>query len=442
MNIQLSDHFTYRKLIRFTLPSISMMIFTSIYGMVDGFFVSNYVGAIPFASLNLVMPFIMILSAIGFMFGTGGTALVSMTLGMKDNKKANEIFSLLVYVLFGCGVCLALFGFTAAPQVSSILGATPQMMPYAILYIRISMISLPFFMLQNLFQSFLVTAECPKLGLKITILAGCTNMILDYVFVGRLGWGLAGAASATVMSEIIGGAVPLVFFFLPNSTTLRLGKTHMGGQAILKASTNGASEFLTNASTSLVGMLYNLQLLRYAGTNGVAAYGVIMYVNFIFASIFFGYTMGVSPIVGYHYGAAHVDELKGLLHKSTKMILIISFILTIFSEVGTTFLVRIFVGYDTTLMALTVHGFHLYSISYLTMGFNTFGSGFFTALNNGRISAFLSVMRTLVLQLIAIYILPLLLGADGLWLVTTTANTICFFLTIWTLRLNQDTYHY
>lgn len=442
MTIQLSDHFTYRKLIRFTLPSITMMIFTSIYGMVDGFFVSNYVGAIPFASLNLVMPFIMILSAIGFMFGTGGTALVSMTLGMKDNKKANEIFSLLVYVLFGCGVCLALFGFIAAPQVSSILGATPQMMPYAILYIRISMISLPFFMLQNLFQSFLVTAERPKLGLKITILAGCTNMILDYVFVGRLGWGLAGAASATVMSEIIGGAVPLVFFFLPNSTTLRLGKTHMDTQTILKASTNGASEFLSNAATSLVGMLYNLQLLRYAGTNGVAAYGVIMYVNFIFASIFFGYTMGVSPIVGYHYGADHVDELKGLLHKSTKMILIISFILTIFSEVGATFLVRIFVGYDTTLMALTVHGFHLYSISYLTMGFNTFGSGFFTALNNGRVSAFLSVMRTLVLQLIAIYILPLLLGADGLWLVTTTANTICFFLTIWTLRLNQDTYHY
>lgn len=442
MTIQLSDHFTYRKLIRFTLPSITMMIFTSIYGMVDGFFVSNYVGSIPFASLNLVMPFIMILSAVGFMFGTGGTALVSMTLGMGNKKKANEIFSLLVYVLFGCGVCLALFGALAAPQVSTLLGATKQMMPYAILYIRISMISLPFFMLQNLFQSFLVTAERPKLGLKITILAGCTNMFLDWLFVGHLGWGLAGAALATVISEITGGSIPLCFFFLPNSTTLRLGKTHMDTQAILKASTNGASEFLSNAATSLVGMLYNLQLLRYAGTNGVAAYGVIMYVNFIFASIFFGYTMGISPIVGYHYGAQHTDELKGLLRKSTIMILITSLVLTIFSEVGATFLVRIFVGYDAALMALTVHGFHLYSLSYLTMGYNTFGSGFFTALNNGRISAFLSIMRTLILQLIAIYALPLLLGADGLWLVTTLANTICFFLTIWTLSINREEYQY
>ncbi|MGN1389436.1 MAG: MATE family efflux transporter [Bulleidia sp.] len=440
--IQLSDHFTVKKMIRFTLPSIGMMIFTSIYGMVDGYFVSNYVGAVPFAALNLAMPFIMILSAVGFMFGTGGTALVSMTMGKGDKQKADEIFSLLTYLLFACGIVLGIIGYFIAPWVAEILGADAEMMPYAIQYIRINMIGIPFFMLQNLFQSFLVAAERPHMGLLVTILAGCTNMVLDWFFVGILGYGLGGAAAATVISQAVGGMVPFLYFLFPNSSILHLGKTRMDGAAVLKACTNGSSEFLSNCASSIVGMLYNHQLMHWIGTEGVAAYGVIMYVNFIFVGIYFGYSMGISPVVSYHFGAGNTDELKGLFRKSIRMILIAALALTALAELSSSFLVRIFVGYDPELFSLTVHAFRIYTIAFLFMGFNIFGSGFFTALNNGRVSAFLSAARSLVFQLIAIYLLPHLFGADGLWYVVIASDGLCLILTIWMWIRNQKEYGY
>ena len=440
--IQLSDHFTCGRLVRFTLPSITMMIFTSIYGMVDGFFVSNYVGAVPFAALNLVIPFIMILSAAGFMFGTGGTALVSMTLGMGDHKKANEIFSLLTYLLIACGTVLGLIGYMIAPWISRVLGSTDEMLPYAILYIRVNMIGIPFFMLQHLFQSFLVTAERPKLGLVVTILSGCANMALDWLFVGVLGLGLGGAAEATVISEVVGGVVPLVFFFLPNSTILRLGKTHMDARAVWKSCTNGSSEFLSNCASSIIGMLYNRQLMSYIGTDGVAAYGVIMYVNFIFVGIYFGYTMGTAPVIGYHYGAGNSDELHSIFEKTIRMMLIVSTLLTAAAELSAVFLVRIFVGYDPGLLELTVHGFRIYTIAFLFMGFNIFGSGFFTALNNGAVSAFLSVARSIGFQLTSIYLLPYLFGANGLWMVVVVSDGLCLILTIVMWAHYRKMYHY
>lgn len=440
--IQLSDHFTYRKLLQFTAPSIMMMIFTSIYGVVDGFFVSNYAGSVAFAGLNLVMPFIMVLSAIGFMFGTGGTALVSMTYGMGDRKRANEIFSLVVYVLIAIGLILAIIGFVAAPAVTDLLGATPEMRPYGILYIRINMAGQVQFMLQNLFQSFLVTAERPKLGLYVTLAAGFTNMILDWLFVAVFGWGLAGAAWATVISQTVGGIIPLIYFLRPNSTFLRLGKTHWMGDMILKAATNGSSEFLSNASSSFIGILYNYQLLAYAGSNGVAAYGVIMYVNFIFVGIYFGYSVGVAPVIGYHYGAGHHDELHGLLTRSLRMIGIAACSLTLIAQLAANLLASIFVSYDAELMALTVHGFRIYAIAFLFMGFNIFGSGFFTALNNGLISAVLSFARSLVLQLIAVYLMPFLFGMDGLWAVVLTADSVCILLTITMWVKNRKRYNY
>lgn len=440
--IQLSDHFTYGRLIRFTLPSIIMMIFTSIYGMVDGYFVSNYVGAVPFAALNLVMPFIMILSAVGFMFGSGGTALVSMTLGMGEREKANEIFSLITYLLIACGAVLGLIGYIIAPWISRVLGSTDEMLPYAILYIRVSMFGIPFFMLQNLFQSFLVTAERPKLGLFVTVLAGCANMVLDWLLVGVLGFGLGGAAVATIISEFVGGVIPLVFFWLPNSTILRLGKTHMDVGAVWKTCTNGSSEFLSNCASSIIGMLYNHQLMKYIGTDGVAAYGVIMYVNFIFVGIYFGYTMGIAPVIGYHYGAGNSDELHSIFEKTIRMMFIVSAALTAAAELLAVLLVKIFVGYDAGLMELTVYGFRIYSIAFLFMGFNIFGSGFFTALNNGAVSAFLSVVRSIGFQLIAIYLLPYLFGANGLWMVVVVSNGLCLILTIAMWVRYRKVYHY
>lgn len=429
VRIQLSDHFTYSRLIRFTLPSILMMIFSSIYGVVDGYFVSNYVGALPFASLNLAMPFIMILAAIGFMFGSGGTALVSMELGMGHPKRANEIFSLIIYVLIVSGTILSVIGFVTAAPVSRLLGATDEMLPYSVLYIRINMVGQVAFMLQYLFQSFLITAERPKMGLAVTIAAGVTNMFLDWLFVGVLGFGLAGAAWATVASQTVGGVIPLVYFILPNGTKLRIGRTHMDVRALIKVCTNGSSELLSNAASSLVGMLYNHQLLVYAGSNGVAAYGVIMYVNFIFSGIYFGYSVGVAPVVGFHYGAGNRDELKNVFRKSMKMIATAAITLTVLSQLCAALLVRIFVSYDENLMAMTVHGFRLYSVAFLFMGFNIFGSSFFTALNNGLLSAILSFMRTIVLQIASIYILPLLFGLDGLWSVIVVSDGLCLILT-------------
>lgn len=440
--IQLSDHFSYGKMIRFTLPSICMMIFTSIYGIVDGFFVSNYVGAVPFAALNLAMPFIMILSAFGFMFGSGGTALVSMRLGMGEKRRANETFSLLTYVLLVSGIVLGILGAMIAPWICRLLGATEEMMPYAVQYTRINMLSLPLFMLQRMFQSFMITAERPHMGLVVTVISGCTNMVLDWLFVGVFSWGLAGAAYATVISEYVGGLIPLVFFLMPNNSPLRLGKTHFHWHDIVKASTNGSSEFLSVSASSIIGMLYNLQLLRYAGTDGVAAYGVIMYVNFVFTGIYFGYTMGISPVIGFHYGAENEDELKNLFKRSAKMLITASVVITILSELASRLLVGIFVGYDPELMALTVRGFRIYSIAFLFMGINIFGSGFFTALNNGGISAMLSVTRSLGLQLISIYLLPYLLGTDGLWLVVVVSDGLCLLLTIYMLARYRKKYHY
>lgn len=440
--IQLSDHFTAGRMIRFALPSIGTMIFSSIYGMVDGFFVSNYAGAVPFASLNLAMPFIMILSAVGFMFGSGGTALVSMLLGMQKPKKANEVFSLLTYIVIGCGIVLGLFGFFIAPQMAQLLGATKQMEPYSVLYIRINMIGLPFFMLQNMFQSFFITAEKPKLGFAVTLAAGFTNMFLDWLFVGVIGFGLGGAAAATVISEMVGGIIPIVYFFKPSSSTIHLGKTHMDGKAVLKACTNGSSEFLSNCATSIVGMLYNLQLMKYLGSNGVAAYGVIMYINFIFVGIYFGYTMAMAPVIGYNYGAQNHKELKNLFRTSIKLFAIAAVTLTALSELTAPFLVKIFVGYDAELYALSVHAFRIYTIAFLFMGFNIFGSGFFTALNNGKISAILSVARSLVLELVSIYVLPLLFGADGLWCTVIAADGLCIILTVSMWVKYRNIYHY
>lgn len=440
--IQLSDHFTYGRLIRFTIAPIMTMIFTSVYGIVDGFFVSNYVGSLAFASLNLVFPFLMMISAIGFMFGAGGTALVSMQLGSGEEKKARESFSLLVYTVIVLGVALSCAGYYFAPNVSRLLGADDAMLPYCVLYLRINLFGIVFFMLQNMFQTFLIAAEQPKLGFFVTLLAGCTNMFLDWLLVGELRLGLAGAAWATVTSQMIGGIVPLFYFISPWAKQIRLGKTAFHLQVLLRSAGNGISEFLSNVSASIVGMLNNLQLLRYAGENGVSAYGVIMYVTFIFVAIFVGYSMGVAPVIGFHYGAENKPELKSLLKKSLLIILIANLLMTGIAELSATVLVKLFVGYDAALYALTVKGMQIYGIAFLVLGFNIFASSFFTALNNGVVSGILSVCRTLIFQLVMIYLLPYLFGTDGLWAVVIAVEGFGFLLSVIFLLGNRKKYGY
>ena len=442
--IQLSDHFTFGRLLRFTLPTMGMMIFTSIYSVVDGFFVSNFAGKTPFAAVNLIFPFLMIFSTVGFMFGTGGSAIVAKTFGEGDAKKANEYFSLFVYVTAVLGIILAVVGIIFVRPIAKLLGAEGAMLENAVIYGRIILCALPFNVLQFLFQSFFVTAEKPKMGLIVTMASGCTNMVLDAVLVILLPqqYKLAGAAVATALSQTVGGLIPLIYFAKKNSSILRLGRAPFVGKAVLKACTNGSSEFMSNVSMSLVGMLYNVQLLKYAGEDGVAAYGVMMYVSMIFSALFIGYSIGTAPIVGYHDGAMHYDELKSLLRKSLTIIGAFGIAMVIFGELMATTLARIFVSYDAALMELTVSGFRFYALSFLFMGYAIYSSGFFTALNDGVTSAIISFLRTLVFQVAAVLILPAILGIDGIWLSLIVAEFMAVLISAIFLVTKRNKYHY
>ena len=443
MKIQLSEHFTYNKLLRFVFPSIVMMIFTSIYSVVDGLFVSNFVGKTALASINLILPFLMGLSALGFMIGTGGSAIVAKTLGEGDPKRANSYFSMLVYVTAIGGIILALLGMLLVPSVASFLGAEGELLSNCILYGRISFISMPAFMLQNVFQSFFVTAEKPKLGLAVIITAGVTNMILDLLFVGILGFGLAGAAVATVCGEMIGGLFPVFYFSRKNSSLLRLGKTQFNGRILMQTCVNGSSELMTNLSSSIVNSLYNIQLMKFAGENGVAAYAAIMYVNFIFIAIFLGYSIGSAPIISYHYGAGNDGELKNLYKKSLQLVGSWGILLFILAQLLATPLAKLFVGYDSTLLAMTQTGFRIYSLVYIINGFNIFGSSFFTALSNGVVSAVISFLRTLVFQIGAVFILPIVFGGiNGIWSSVTVAELLTLCITITFFVRQRRKYHY
>jgi len=444
MRIQLSDHFTYGKLIRFTLPSIAMMIFTSIYGVVDGFFVSNFAGKTPFSAINIIWPFLMIMATVGFMFGTGGTAIVAKTFGEGNKEKANEYFSLFIYVAFALGVIFAIFGIVFIRPIAVMLGAEGELLENCVVYARIILTTLPFYVLQLLFQSFFPAAEKPQLGLVVTVSAGVTNMVLDAVLVTLLPqeYKLAGAAIATAMSQFVGGVIPLIYFFRKNSSILRLGKTTFDGRAILKACTNGSSEFMSNVSMSVVGMLYNIQLLKYAGENGVAAYGVMMYVSMIFSAAFIGYSIGTAPVISYHNGAQNYKESKGLFRKSLIMIGIFGIVMVAAAELSAIPLAKIFVGYDAELMALTVSGFRIFALSFIFMGFAIFSSGFFTALNDGLTSALISFLRTLVFQISAVLLLPMIWGIDGVWISIVVAEVMAVVISAVFLVLRQKDYHY
>ena len=442
MAIQLSEHFTYKKLLRFVLPSIVMMIFTSIYGVVDGLFVSNYAGKTSFAAINLIMPVIMGISALGFMMGTGGSALVAKTLGEGDKEKANDYFSMIVTSTIIGGIILSIIGEIFTPQLARMIGADETMINDSVTYGRVLFASLTAFMLQNVFQSFLVTAEKPNLGLLVTVLAGLTNMLFDYLMVGVFRWGVMGAGIATAMSQIVGGIVPLIYFMRKNNSLLRIKKFKFDGMALLKVCANGSSELMTNLSISIVNMLYNFQLMKLAGENGVAAYGTIMYVNFVFIAIFLGYSIGTAPVVGYHHGAGNTDELKNLFGKSLKLIGIFGVCLTVLAMFLSGTLSKIFVGYDEELFEMTSNAFRIYAISFLICGFNIYASSFFTALNNGIVSAVISFMRTLVFQILAVLVLPILLGLNGIWLSITVAEVLSLIVTITFLIKNKEKYHY
>lgn len=442
MNIQLSDHFTYRKLMHFCLPPIIMMIFTSIYGVVDGLFVSNFVGKTPFAAINLVMPFIMILGGFGFMVGTGGSALVAKTLGEGDSERANRYFTMMIKFTFFLGILLSILGIVFIRPIARILRATDEMLDDCVIYGRTVLIFNTAFMLQNTFQTFLAAAEKPKLGLYTTIAAGITNIILDALFIAVFKWGVAGAALATGISQCVGGVLPFIYFAKPNDSLLRITKTPVDAKIITSACINGSSELMSSISSSLVSMLYNLQLLKFAGENGVAAYGVLMYVQFIFIAFFIGYTIGTAPVISYHYGADNSSELKNMLRKSLIIMSTAGLVMMIAAQLFAAPLAGIFVGYDAELMSMTKHAFKLFAFSFILSGINIFVSSFFTALNNGAISAAVSFMRTLVFQMISVLVLPMFFKIDGIWFAITVAELLAFAVSCMFLVLKRKKYKY
>lgn len=442
MNISLSEHFTFKKLFLFTIPSIAMMIFTSVYGIVDGIFVSNIVGETAFTAVNFIMPVLMILGSVGFMFGAGGSALVSKTLGEGDRAKANRIFSLIVYTSFGVGVVLAVLGFIFMKSIAAALGASGEMLETCVIYGRIVASAIPMFMLQQEFQSLFITAERPKLGLVTTVAAGVMNMILDALFMAVFKWGVVGAAAATAISQIVGGVIPLVYFFRKNTSLLRLGKTKPDLRALGKTCSNGSSEFVAQGSMSVVNMLYNYQLIKYAGEGGVAAYGVMMYVNLVFLAIFIGYSVGVAPIVGYNFGAKNHAELRSLRRKSLFIIAVSSLLMVFAAQLSASGLAGIFIRDNPELREFTARGFRIFAILFTFAGINIFGSSFFTALNNGAVSALISFLRTLVFQISAVLILPLFWGSDGIFISVPTAELLSCVLTIIFLITKRKKYNY
>lgn len=442
MRIQLSDHFTYRRLLRFVVSPVLMMVCTSLYGIVDGFFVSNYVGKTPFAAVNLIMPILMGIGTIGFMIGTGGSAVVSMKLGEGKRELANRYFSMLIYSATAAGGLLSAAGFLFTPQIASALGAEGELLGHCIVYGRILFAAEPVFLLQNMFQNFFVAAEKPGLSLKMSVASGLTNMFLDYLFIGQFHWGIAGAAIATAVGQAVGGIVPVFYFAGKNDSLLRLTKTKFEKRVFLLSCANGSSEMVSNLSMSVVSILYNFQLMRLAGEDGIAAYGIIMYVNFIFQAIFIGYTIGAAPIVSYHYGAGNRPELKNLFRKSLVLMGIAGVGMTLLAEGFHAPLVGVFAGYDAALFDMTCRGFRIYAMAFVLMGINIWASAFFTALNNGVVSAVISFMRTLLFQIAAVWLLPLVWGLDGIWLAIVAAEVLAILVTVLFLIKERGRYHY
>ena len=442
MPIKISDHFTYKKLLIFVLPSVLMMVFTSIYGVVDGFFVSNYAGKTAFAAVNFILPFIMILGGMGFMMGTGGSALVAMNLGAGKKDRANRFFSMIIEFTVIMGVVLTVFGLIFLKKIAILMGATNDMLPFCLTYGRILLTFITFFMLQNLFQGLMVTAGKPQLGFAITVGAGVANMVLDFLFVGIFDWGVTGAAVATIISQCFGGIIPLIYFSFARNQELRFRIVKMEAGPILHACGNGSSELASNVSSSVVSIVYNAQLLKYAGENGVAAYGVIMYVAFIFIAMFMGYSIGAAPIISYHFGAGNHAELQNMRKKSMRIMAVSGVSMMLLAQLLAGTLARIYVGYDQALLTLTVRAFHIFTMAFILSGINIFTSSLFTALNNGPVSALISFMRSLVFELLSVLILPLVFGIDGIWSAISVAEIMAFIMSMSFMLKYKSKYNY
>lgn len=442
MRAQLSNHFTYRKLFSFVLPPIAMMLLTSVYTMVDGLFVSHFVGKTAFAAVNFVFPVVMLMAGLGSMFGTGGTALVAKTLGEGATNRAKRYFTQIILMAGIFGTLMGGLGCLQLLEICQLLGATSELLPDALIYGRIMLLFLPCCILQWTFQSLLITAEKAQLAFWLSVAGGVTNIVLDAIFMAGLGWGVAGAALATGLSQVVAGMVPVLYFLLPNNSLLQFRRTRFQPRPMLQACTNGASELVSSISGAVVGMLFNYQLIRYFGEDGVAAYGVVMYVSFFFVAIFIGYDMGSTPLLAYNHGAKNHTELRNLFRKSVTFVGACGTGLALLATLLARPIATLFVGYNEGLTLLTEHAFRVYGFSFALMGYNIFASGLFTAMNNGLISATISLLRTLVFQTAAILCLPLIFGTEGIWWAVAVAEVSSLACSAYFILKYRKQYHY
>lgn len=426
--VDMSAHFSIPDLLKYTAPSVGMMIFVAIYEVVDGFFVSNYVSSTALAAVNIAYPVFLILGTLGYMMGTGGSAIVARTYGEGNPQRANELFSLFVYASIAGGIAFTVIGIPLLPLLFTLMGAQGELLELSVAYGTILMFGLVLDVLQYIFQNLTMTAGKPKVGFWSTVAAGVTNIVLDALFVGVLGWGIEGAAIATVAGLAFGGLIPLVYFLLPNSSMLRLGRCSLDWRALRAAAGNGSSEMVSNIAMSLVAIVYNYQLLKFIGEPGVAAYGVIGYVALVFAGVFMGYSVGAAPLMSFQHGNGNKAEMRSLFKKGVGIMAVCGVAMLVLTRLAAAPLATLFVGYDEDLMELTVHAFSIYSTAFLLMGLNMFASSLFTSLSNGKVSAVLSFMRTLVFEVGCAFLLPLALGADGIWYSVIVAEVLALVL--------------
>ena len=424
--INLSDHFTYQKLLLFAMPTIGMILISITYDVVDGYFTSNYIGKTAFSAVNIVYPFQLLLSMVGYMFGTGGSALIASQLGNGNTEKANQYFTMIIRVAIAVGLLLAVLGMIFLPWVASLIGATPEILKYGVPYGRTLFVFLPIMIVGYAFQSLLITAEKPQFGFYLSIANLLSNIVFDYLFIVHFGWGMIGAAAATGIGACLNGIVPLIYFMRPNSSRLRFIRCKTELKPLLKACSNGASEMVNDMATSFIFVLYNYQLLRMIGEDGVAAYGVIIFVEGIFASFFYGFALEATTVVGYNFGAKNYTELKSLLKKGNALNFGFGIVMTILCIVCAPMVAQIYVGYDEEVYRLSIHAMQLYALAFLFQGFNEFSSAYFTGLNNGKVSAIIAFSKTFIIQTAAIMLLPMFLGIEGLWLAQAVAEfTAC-----------------
>lgn len=438
----IAQEFNLISLLRFVAPTVVMLVFMSLYQMVDAVFVSKFVGENALSALNIVYPFPSIVIAVSIMLATGGSAIIARNMGEGKEKEAKENFSFIVLVGAVIGVAIATAGILFIEPLIYMLGATPSLYDYCYEYLFILVLSVPLSVFQMLFQSFFVTAGKPHLGLTLTVLGGVSNIVLDYVFIVLCGFGVSGAALATSIGYSIPGLFGLIYFAVSRKGTLYFVKPVFRWGVLFKCCINGSSEMVNNLAVAVTTFLFNVLMLKYEGEAGVAAITIVLYAQFLMTSAFMGFSSGIAPVVSFNYGSGNVRQLKKIFKISVWVIAVVSAAVFVIAETCSDVVIMVFTPAGSEVFGLTKYGFAIFSFSFLCTGMNIFASALFTAFSNGKISAILSFLRTFVFLTACLLFLPLFWGVDGIWLAVPVAEVMALFVSVYYLVRFKKVYQY